>query len=53
LADNGEFQDLRLSLVNCAANSNLEESLKPDDLEELDPAVIAVLGPDIIQNLIR
>jgi len=51
LADNGGLQDLRISLLECRATTtaaNLDTSLQADILEELDPAVIAVLGPDII-----
>jgi hypothetical protein len=56
LADNGGLQDLRISLLECRATTttaNLDTPLQADILEELDPAIIGVLGPDIIINLIR
>jgi hypothetical protein len=48
-----KLQDLRVSLMMCGASSNLDNALKPKDLQRLDPAVIAILGQDTIQNLIR
>jgi hypothetical protein len=56
LADNGGLQDLRISLLECRATTttaNLDTPLQADILEELDPAVVGALGPDIIINLIR
>jgi hypothetical protein len=45
--------DLRDSLNDCITVSNLDNPIKPDDLEKLDPVVIAMLGPDIIHGLVR
>jgi hypothetical protein len=45
--------DLRDSLNDCITVSNLDNPIKADDLEKLDPVVIAMLGPDIIHGLVR
>ena len=56
LANNRELQDLRISLLECRATTttaNLDTHLQAYILEELDPAIVGALGPDVIINLIR